>query len=272
MFVALPKEGSGRLWRQEEVPVFPPEPSPTHHTRCCQHTLVYKKFTRFCLAHQVWKSLYVTHYWATSCSEVSRFRYISRSLWRTLSTKRSVEVVNNFSKGRFWFWDHAWQNLKRIDTKFWPIVLTNISSGREWRVVLFHLIVLMYCAWRYLTRIELLITLCQSSHCTHTTFILSCLCGNQVVSDWKRYRQYRCCRDVAPSEILIYTLWPLTTFVNVSAATIFCHCFRTLCFLLFFLPVFSSRKVLHNMFPLQCILHVFLVQGHRLINNYDGRK
>ena len=25
------------------MPAFPPEPSPTHRTRCCQHTLVYKK-------------------------------------------------------------------------------------------------------------------------------------------------------------------------------------------------------------------------------------
>jgi len=43
VFVALPKEGSGRVWRQEEVPAFLPEPFPTHPTRCCQHTLVYKK-------------------------------------------------------------------------------------------------------------------------------------------------------------------------------------------------------------------------------------
>jgi len=38
---------------------FSPEPSSTHPTRCCQHTLVYKKKSHggFCLAHQ-WTSLY----------------------------------------------------------------------------------------------------------------------------------------------------------------------------------------------------------------------
>jgi len=40
------------------VPAFPPEPSPTTPTRCCQHTLVYKKVTRFCLARHLWTSLY----------------------------------------------------------------------------------------------------------------------------------------------------------------------------------------------------------------------
>ena len=48
MLVALPREGKRRVWRQEEVPTFPPQPSPTHPTRCGQHTLVYKKVTRFC--------------------------------------------------------------------------------------------------------------------------------------------------------------------------------------------------------------------------------
>jgi len=41
--LALRREGSGRVWRQEEVPALPPEPSPTHPIRCCQHTIVYKK-------------------------------------------------------------------------------------------------------------------------------------------------------------------------------------------------------------------------------------
>ena len=39
MFVALPREGSGRVWRQEEVPAFPPEPPPTHPTRAAANTL-----------------------------------------------------------------------------------------------------------------------------------------------------------------------------------------------------------------------------------------
>jgi len=30
---------------------------PTIPTRCCQHTLVYKKVTRFCLARHLWTSL-----------------------------------------------------------------------------------------------------------------------------------------------------------------------------------------------------------------------
>jgi len=59
VLVALPWEGRGRVWRQEEVPAFPPESSPTHPTRCCQHTLVYKKVTRFCLDHHLWTSLYI---------------------------------------------------------------------------------------------------------------------------------------------------------------------------------------------------------------------
>jgi len=43
VFAAMPREGSGKVWRQEKVPAFPPEPSSTQPTRCCQHTLVYKK-------------------------------------------------------------------------------------------------------------------------------------------------------------------------------------------------------------------------------------
>jgi len=60
VLVVLPKEGSGRVWRPEEVPAFPPEPSPTIRTLCCQHALVYKKVTRFCLARHLWTSLYST--------------------------------------------------------------------------------------------------------------------------------------------------------------------------------------------------------------------
>jgi len=60
VFVASPREGSGRVWRQEEVPAFPPEPSPTQPTRYCQHILVYKKVTRFCLARHLWTSLYLS--------------------------------------------------------------------------------------------------------------------------------------------------------------------------------------------------------------------
>jgi len=59
VFLALPKESNGRVWRQAEVPAFPPQPSPTHPTRCCQHTLVHKrKVTRFCMARHLWTSLY----------------------------------------------------------------------------------------------------------------------------------------------------------------------------------------------------------------------
>ena len=32
---------------------------PDPPTRCCQHTLLHKKVTRFCLAHHLWTSLYV---------------------------------------------------------------------------------------------------------------------------------------------------------------------------------------------------------------------
>jgi len=42
VFETLPGEGSGRVWRQQEVPVFPPEPSPTHPTRCRQHISLQK--------------------------------------------------------------------------------------------------------------------------------------------------------------------------------------------------------------------------------------
>jgi len=56
VFVALPREGSGRVWRQEEVPAFPLEPSLTHPTRCCQHTLVKKKSLDF-----VWLITYGHH-------------------------------------------------------------------------------------------------------------------------------------------------------------------------------------------------------------------
>jgi len=51
------------------VPAFPQEPSPTHPTRCCQHTLVYKKkkVTRFYLAHRLWTSLYLQVVFFNEC-------------------------------------------------------------------------------------------------------------------------------------------------------------------------------------------------------------
>jgi len=72
-------EGSGRVWRQEEVPAFPPEPSPTPLTRCCQHTLVYKEVTRFCLARHLWTSLYNLH--------VKNSRKLSNFLWKNYKIK-----------------------------------------------------------------------------------------------------------------------------------------------------------------------------------------
>jgi len=43
VFVALPREGSGRVWRHEEVPAFPPEPSLPHPRAAANTTLVYQK-------------------------------------------------------------------------------------------------------------------------------------------------------------------------------------------------------------------------------------
>jgi len=67
-------EGSGRARRQEEVTAFPPEPSPTIPTRCCQHTLVNEKVTRFCLARHLRTSLHINQ-----CNQIPNFA--EKVLW-----------------------------------------------------------------------------------------------------------------------------------------------------------------------------------------------
>jgi len=70
---------SGGRWEGVEARggalLFFPESSPTHPTRCYQHTLVYKRVTRFSLAHHLWTSLYIL-----DCSLIS-FGDDGKRLW-----------------------------------------------------------------------------------------------------------------------------------------------------------------------------------------------
>jgi len=53
VFVTLPREGSGSVWRQGEVPAFPrnlPRPTPRAAANTYNRSLQ-KKVTRFSLAH-----------------------------------------------------------------------------------------------------------------------------------------------------------------------------------------------------------------------------
>ena len=91
------------------MPAFPPEPSPTHPTSCCQHTFVYKKITRFCWAHHLWTSLYILletvtqakYFPATGVSyRFNRFRLMSCEYVRSsalrikLSSERAAVLCN----------------------------------------------------------------------------------------------------------------------------------------------------------------------------------
>jgi len=90
------------MWRQEEVPAFPPEPSPTIPTRCCQHILVNKKVTRFCLPRHLWTSLYAT-------VKEKRYKVILRNFGLFLVALRTYlmetigisQVISHFSQAYY---------------------------------------------------------------------------------------------------------------------------------------------------------------------------
>ena len=50
---------SGRLREKGGHLLLPPHPLTALPRHCCEYTLVYKKVTRFCLAHHLWTSLYI---------------------------------------------------------------------------------------------------------------------------------------------------------------------------------------------------------------------
>jgi len=50
--------GSGKVPGERGHLLLPPHPPFALPRQCYEHTLVYKKVTRFCLAHHLWTSLY----------------------------------------------------------------------------------------------------------------------------------------------------------------------------------------------------------------------